>query len=70
MSIAISIIIILELITLAFIVWGFFHEERFVAFDDKIISKVRKEIRYIKREACARYLAKQGIIIPKQKGDK
>lgn len=70
MSIAISIIIILELITLAFIVWGFLHEERFVAFEDRIIAKIRKEIRYIKREVCARYLAKQGITIPKQKGDK
>lgn len=70
MSITISIIIIFELIILAFIVWGFLHEERFVAFEDKIIARIRKEIRYIKREACARYLAKQGITIPKQKGDK
>lgn len=70
MSITISFIVIFELIILAFIVWGFLHEELFVDFEDKIVAKVRKEIRYIKREACARYLAKQGITIPKQKGDK
>ena len=39
-----STIIFLEVIFTLFIAWGLMHEERFVAFEDRIIAKVKKRI--------------------------
>lgn len=39
-----SIVIFLEVIFTLFIVWGFMHEDRFIAFEDRIIAKVKKWI--------------------------
>ena len=44
-----SIIIIAEVLFTLFIVWGFLHEKRFVAFEDKIIFAVLKKIRSRRR---------------------
>ena len=45
MSTTLSIIIICEVLFTLFIVWGFMHEERFVAFEDKIIFAILRKIR-------------------------
>lgn len=39
-----SIIILLEVLFTLFIAWGLMHEEKFVAFEDKIILKIRKKV--------------------------
>lgn len=49
MSTTMSIIILCEVLFTLFIVWGFMHEEKFVAFEDKIIFAVLRKIR--KRKA-------------------
>lgn len=45
MSPILSIVIVSEVIFTLFIVWGFMHEDRFVAFEDKIIRAVLRKIR-------------------------
>lgn len=45
MPTTLSIIIVLEVLFTLFIVWGFMHEEKFVAFEDKIIFAVLRKIR-------------------------
>ena len=56
MSTTISVIILLEVLFGLFIAWGIMHEERFVAFEDKIIFAVLRKIRAAKssREAARR----------------
>ncbi|MBR3767843.1 MAG: hypothetical protein IKL10_06345 [Clostridia bacterium] len=56
MSTTLSIIILCEVIFALFIVWGFMHEELFVAFEDKIIFAVLRKIRSSRssREALRR----------------
>lgn len=57
MSTTLSIIIVIEVLFTLFIAWGIMHEERFVAFEDKIIFAVLRKIRrsrakreYMRRE--------------------
>ncbi len=57
MSPILSIVIVAEVLFTLFIVWGFMHEERFVAIEDKIIRAVLRKIRnkkasreYVRRE--------------------
>lgn len=45
MSLTLSLIILAEVLFTLFIVWGFMHEDRFVAFEDKIIFAVLRVIR-------------------------
>ena len=45
MSTTLSLIILGEVLLALFIVWGFLHEDRFVAFEDKIIFAILKKIR-------------------------
>ena len=45
MSTVLSIIIICEVLFTLFIVWGYMHEEKFVAFEDKIIFAILRKIR-------------------------
>ncbi len=45
MSTTLSIIIVIEVLFTLFIAWGIMHEERFVAFEDKIIFAVLRKIR-------------------------
>ncbi len=45
MSPILSVVIVLEVLFTLFIVWGFMHEERFVAFEDKIIRAVLRKLR-------------------------
>ena len=45
MSPILSVVIVLEVLFTLFIVWGFMHEERFVAFEDKIIRAVLIKLR-------------------------
>lgn len=40
MSPILAIIIVAEVLLVLFIVWGFMHEEKFVAFEDKIIFAI------------------------------
>lgn len=57
MSTTLSVIILIEVLFTLFIAWGLMHEERFVAFEDKIIFAVLRKIRssrakreYLRRE--------------------
>ncbi len=55
MSTTLSVIILIEVLFTLFIAWGLMHEERFVAFEDKIIFAVLRKIRSIKaKRECAR----------------
>ena len=45
MSTTLSVIILIEVLFTLFIAWGLMHEERFVAFEDKIIFAVLRKIR-------------------------
>ena len=59
MSTTLSIIILCEVLFTLFIVWGFMHEERFVAFEDKIIFAVLRKIR--KRRAHNEVIRREKI---------
>lgn len=59
MSTTLSIIILAEVLFTLFIVWGFLHEERFVAFEDKIIFAVLKKIR--KRKSSKEVIRRERI---------
>lgn len=61
-----SIIIFFEVIFTLFIAWGLMHEDKFIALENALCRKVKKKINRFKRNVCAKWLAKQGIIIPKQ----
>ena len=43
-STGLAIIIFFEIIFALFIVWGFMHEDRFIAFENRIIAKIKKRI--------------------------
>ena len=45
MSTTLSVIILIEVLFTLFVVWGFMHEEKFVAFEDKIIFAILRKIR-------------------------
>lgn len=66
MSITLSIIIFAEVVFVMFIAWGLMHEDKFIAFENALCRKVKKKINRFKRNVCAKWLAEQGIIIPKQ----
>ena len=57
MSTTLSVIIAIEVLFTLFVAWGIMHEERFVAFEDKIIFAALRKIRrsrakreYMRRE--------------------
>ena len=55
MSTTLSVIILIEVLFTLFIAWGLMHEERFVAFEDKIIFAVLRKIRSRRaKHECAR----------------
>lgn len=66
MSIGLSVVIFLEVLFTLFVAWGLMHEDKFIAFENALCRKVKKKINRFKRNVCAKWLAKQGIIIPKQ----
>lgn len=39
-----SIIILLEVLFTLFIAWGLMHEEKFIAFEDRIFLWIRKKV--------------------------
>lgn len=39
-----SIVIFLEVLFTLFIAWGFMHEDKFIAFEDKIIANAKQRI--------------------------
>lgn len=43
-STTLSVIILIEVLFTLFIAWGLMHEERFIAFEDRIIAKIKKRI--------------------------
>lgn len=59
MSPILSVVIVLEVLFTLFIVWGFMNEERFVAFEDKIIRAVLRKIR--KRKAMHEYMRREKL---------
>ena len=38
-----ALIILGEVLFTLFIAWGIMHEERFIAFEDKIISRIKRK---------------------------
>lgn len=65
-----STVIFIEVVATILIVWGFLHEDKVVAFEDRIIKAIRKKIRKAKRDLCARWLAKQGLEVTRRKDEK
>ena len=59
MSTTFSVIIVLEVLFTLFIAWGLMHEERFVAFEDKIIFAVLIKIR--RSRAKREYMRRQKL---------
>ena len=60
--------IIVEIISTLLIIYGFLHEDKFIAFEDKIKLKIRKAKRFckaVKIGICTKVLAKEGVVIPK-----
>ena len=45
MSISLAIVILAEFALTVFIVWGFFHEDRFVRFEHRVGMKLRRLFR-------------------------
>lgn len=43
-DLTLAIIIPCEVLFTLFVVWGFMHEDKFVAFEDKIIARIIKAI--------------------------
>lgn len=66
MSIILPVVIFLEVLLTLFIAWGLMHEDKLIAFENALCRKVKKKINRFKRNICAKWLAEQGIIIPKQ----
>lgn len=76
MSVSLSIIILCEVLSTLFIVWGFMHEEKLVAFEDKAIRWIRQTARKTKRtykavkvSICAKSLKKEGFTVTKERKD-
>lgn len=65
-----STVIFIEVVATILIVWGFLHEDKVVAFEDRIIKAIRKKTRKAKRDLCARWLAKQGLEVTRRKDEK
>ena len=59
MSTTLSVIILIEVLFTVFIAWGFMHEERFVAFEDKIIFAFLRKVR--SHKAKREYLRRERI---------
>ena len=59
MSTTLSVIILIEVLFTVFIAWGFMHEERFVAFEDKIIFAILRKVR--SHKAKREYLRRERI---------
>ena len=34
---------LIEIIAVSFVVWGLFHEDRFVAFENRLFSNIRRK---------------------------
>lgn len=64
MSTTLSIIILAEVLFTLFIVWGFMHEEKFVAFEDRIIFAVLNKIKRRKssKEAARRERINEKVV--------
>ena len=55
-------LIIFELFIVAFVVWGILHEDKLIAFEDKSIAKLKYKARKKRRDLCAKWLAKDGLV--------
>lgn len=54
---------ILEFIVVALLVWGFFNEDRFIAFEDKLVTKLAAKI---KAKRLAAYQTMTNELIDKE----
>lgn len=55
-------LIIFELFVVAFVVWGILHEDKLIEFEDKSIAKLKDKARKKRRDLCAKWLAKDGLV--------
>ena len=62
MATSTAIIIIAEALLALFVVWGFMHEDVFIRFEKRIGNTFRRWIRIKKRNLCAEWLAKDGMV--------
>ncbi len=47
-----------EIAVVAFIIWGLFNEERLVAFEEKVLSRIRrKRLRVVKTQNVKKHIA-------------
>ena len=42
-----------EIVLVSFTVWGLFHEDRFIAFEDRLFSRIRR--RHLKLSKCKQH---------------
>lgn len=61
-------IIICEIISTFLIVYGIMHEDKLVAFEDRIRKAIKRDIRTIKIGLCVKCLKKEGFVIEKGGG--
>ena len=59
MSIGVSLIMLAELLLAGFVVWGFMHEDRFIAFEKRLAK------RFASRASVKKKAAKRLRIVPK-----
>ena len=59
----IIIAIMFELLLVAAVVWGICNEKQLLAWEAAIAARIRKQLRHIKRELLARWLAKDGLTV-------
>ncbi len=62
MSISVSLIMLAELLLAGFVVWGFMHEDRFIAFEQRLAGvfarrasvkkKAAKRLRIVPKDVC------------------
>lgn len=62
MATSTAIIILAEALLCLFVVWGFLHEDRFIRFEKRIEDYIHRRIRIKKRNLCAEWLAKDGMV--------
>ena len=76
MSVTFSTIIVLEVISTLAIAYCILHEEKLVAFEDKIIRwvlrkfrKTRRTFKAAKLRFCAKSLKKEGFTVSRERKD-
>lgn len=76
MSVSLSIVILCEVLSTLFIVWGFMHEDKFIQFEDNLKFVIKRKFKKAKRFCkavkvgiCSKSLEKEGFIVLTERKD-